>query len=206
MLLLNSDVEVRDPRWLRALLDAHRGGASGLGLQTDEAGPRTDGYALLVDRELYRRHRLDESYPGWWCVAKLQAELLAAGAPVTAISDHDHMLFHFGQKSGPALAQAPGAGTHPHTVRGWYGSRRPSIVAASELLPRRGAVPGRAPLSRRGRALARIEDRLERLSAKADWLLLGVPERLDRVEATLAELAAEDRRGRAIDAEGDVRS
>ena len=178
VLLLNSDVEIRDPSWLERLLHAHEGGATGYGLLTDEAGARTDGYCLLVDRDLLLRHPLDEQYPGWWCVARLQAELLSAGATVRAISDHDHLLFHFGRKSGPGFASAPGAQTSPATVRTWFDGR-----SVTQLIAPRPTLAERPLLSRRNRSLARIEDRLERLGQKVDMISLGTPPRLEAISA-----------------------
>jgi glycosyltransferase involved in cell wall biosynthesis len=190
VLLLNPDVEIRDPNWLALLLEAHEGGATGYGLLTDEAGARTDGYCLLIDRELLLQHPLDERYPGWWCVARLQAELLSAGAPVQAISDHDHLLFHFGRKSGPGFASAQGAKTPPATVRGWFAGRSVKRLSARELASQIPAASKHAALSRRNRALARIEDRLERLGEKLDMLCLTTPARLDALSAGSAELGS----------------
>lgn len=65
VLLLNPDVEIRDPAWLTTLLEAHDGGATGYGRLTDEARARTDGYCLLVDRDVLLDHPLGAArWPG----------------------------------------------------------------------------------------------------------------------------------------------
>jgi hypothetical protein len=98
VLLPNSDVQVRDPLWLRRQLSLHQRGATGLGFL--DAPPRADGFCFLVDRDLYLEFGLDEAHPWWWSITKLQAALLRSGAHVQAIRDHEHALFHFGGKSG----------------------------------------------------------------------------------------------------------
>jgi glycosyltransferase involved in cell wall biosynthesis len=191
VLLLNPDVEIRDPRWLTLLLEAHCGGATGYGLLTDEAGPRTDGYCLLVDRALMLAHPLDEDYPGWWCVARLQAELLAAGVPVRAVSDHDHLLFHFGRKSGPGFETAAGAATSAETVRAWFAGRFPQRISAHALLPPPTRPIGPPTLGRRSRALARLEDRSERMGQRLEGLMLTAPARLEELSAAQAAQSAQ---------------
>jgi GT2 family glycosyltransferase len=98
VLLLNSDVEVRDPRWLERLLELHEGGATSFGVATGEP-LRADGYCLLVDRPLMVEHGLDESFEWFFGATKLQAELMEAGHRVRAVRDHDHLLYHFGGRS-----------------------------------------------------------------------------------------------------------
>ena len=128
MLLLNSDVEVKHPAWLRLLLAAHRRGATGYGVIEDAAGVRADGYCLLVDRDLYDRYQLDERYAWWWCSSKLQAELLHAGWAVRAIRHHDEFLIHHWAKSGKDFLGAPGMETDPATVRGWFGELEAELL------------------------------------------------------------------------------
>ena len=128
VLLLNSDVEVRDPSWLRRLLDAHRRGATSLGFVPSGPVPRADGYCFLVDRDLYEDGGLDEVHQWWWGVTKLQARLLRAGHPVRAVRDHDELLVHFGGKSGRGHKPATGMDVAPEEVRGWFDGRRVDAV------------------------------------------------------------------------------
>ena len=108
VLLLNSDVEVRDPLWLRRLIDGHRGGATSYGLAA-LAPRRADGYCFLIERDLYQRlGGLDEHHQWFWGITKLQGAVLAEGLPVRAVVDHDDHLVHFGGKSGKGHKKATG--------------------------------------------------------------------------------------------------
>lgn len=102
VVLLNSDVEIKDPLWLRKLLDIHHGGVTAYGyVEGSSAIPaRADGYCFLIDKKLYDRYGLNEDYKWWWGVTELQGKLLRDGYEVQAVDKHDHILFHFGGKSG----------------------------------------------------------------------------------------------------------
>jgi O-antigen/teichoic acid export membrane protein len=128
VLLLNSDVEVRDPDWLRRLLDVHRRGATSLGYAGADPWPRADGYCFLVDRDLYATHGLDESFQWWWSITRLQAELLRDGHAVTAVRSHEELLHHFGGKSNGRVADADGMDTAAQTVRGWFDGHEVAVV------------------------------------------------------------------------------
>lgn len=135
VLLLNSDIEVRDRRWLRRLIDAHQRGITALGYVDQEPISRADGYCLLIDRDLYRRHRLDEAHQWWWCVTKLQAAVLREGLPVRAVRDHRGVIAHFGRK---AKSQAPpgatGMDVSEEQVLEWFAGRRVEAVASIDAL------------------------------------------------------------------------
>jgi len=130
VLLLNSDTEVRHPDWLARLLELHRGGATSYGFVAGGPVPRADGYCLLVDRDLYLAHGLDEDFEWFWGVTKLQAELLQAGHPVRAVRDHDHMLHHFGGKSGgkPLVRRAKGMRVNREEIVGWFAGRSVDVI------------------------------------------------------------------------------
>jgi GT2 family glycosyltransferase len=102
VVLLNSDVEIRDELWLRKLLNLHNGGVSAYGYVegAPEVPARADGYCFLINKELYDRYELNEDFKWWWGLTELQAKLLRDGYGVQAIDKHDHILFHFGGKSG----------------------------------------------------------------------------------------------------------
>ena len=64
-LLLNSDIEIKDPDWLRKLVELHDSqGISALGC-VKSTPVRADGYCLLIDKWLYDKYRLDENFE-WW--------------------------------------------------------------------------------------------------------------------------------------------
>jgi len=130
VVLLNSDVEIRDPEWLAKMLACHRRGATALGFVPTGPVPRADGYCLLVDRDLYLTYELDERYEWWWGVTKLQAELLRDGLSVQAVEDHDDLLVHFGGKSGDDWKSATGMDAREDEIRTWFGERRVTVISA----------------------------------------------------------------------------
>jgi glycosyltransferase involved in cell wall biosynthesis len=106
LLLINSDVEIKDPNWLSNLLDVHKPGITAYGVV--EAPLRVDGYCLLVDAALYRERLLDENHQFFWAVTKFQAALLAQGHSVQGYAEHERYLHHFGGKSGKDFKSAKG--------------------------------------------------------------------------------------------------
>lgn len=127
-LLLNSDVEVRSPDWLKVLLGNHEGGITSFGVVNKRPIPRVDGYCLLIDSALYRRHGLDESLQWFWSVTKLQAKVLLGGFRVKGFVDHDDFLYHFGGKSGKAYRGAEGMKTDRNEVVSWFQGRRIEMI------------------------------------------------------------------------------
>jgi glycosyltransferase involved in cell wall biosynthesis len=128
VLLLNSDVEIRNARWLLNLLAVHRRGATSYGAPETPAGVVAGGYCLLVDADLYRERRLDEDLPWWWSVSKLQASLLCDGFSVRAIANHDDQVVHFGGKSGPPPHAAWRGLPSREEIRSWFGGRAVEIL------------------------------------------------------------------------------
>jgi hypothetical protein len=127
VLLLNSDVEIKDPYWLQSLVDAHRRGVTSLGYVAEPIS-RADGYCLLVDRDLYERVRLDEQHQWWWGVTRFQAALLNEGHSVQAVRDHDHLLVHFGGRSGSGFTGAAGMDVTLSEVRSWFAGRSIDVI------------------------------------------------------------------------------
>jgi len=123
-LLLNSDIEVKRSDWLRHLLNAHERGVTGYGLVKSDR-LIVDGYCLLVDAELYKRHKLDESHQWWWSVTKLQATILNEGFSVKGFADHEQWLHHVGGGSGDGFKGALGMDVSNETVTSWFGDKRP---------------------------------------------------------------------------------
>ncbi len=133
-LLLNSDVEVRNPRWLRLLIDGHQRGITALGFVEDEPISRADGYCLLMDKDLYLDIRLDESHQWWWGVTKLQAAVMRRGLPVRSVVDHDYLLVHFGGKSGRGHRNAKGMDITKEQVLQWFDGNRPESIPTVRAL------------------------------------------------------------------------
>lgn len=128
LLLLNSDVEGRDPSWLAKLLAIHRPGASSYGYVRGGPWPRADGFCFLIDRELYLRYGLCEEFPWWWSVTKLQAQLLRDGYSVRAVARHDHLLHHCGGKSGDGYLQAGSLHIDSSIVEGWFAGNQVTLI------------------------------------------------------------------------------
>jgi glycosyltransferase involved in cell wall biosynthesis len=127
VLLLNSDVEIRDPYWLRRLVEAHRRGVTAFGYVAEPIS-RADGYCLLVDRDLYDRMHLDEQHQWWWGITRFQAALLTEGHSVQAIREHDDLLIHFGGKSGGDFRGATGMDVTLAEVRDWFDGRSIDVI------------------------------------------------------------------------------
>ena len=124
LVLLNSDVRIDSAEWLTTLLRCHNRGATAFGY-VPEPVPRADGYCFLIDRDLYLNYRLDERFPWWWSLTKLQSQLLRDGWCVQAIADHRRYLHHYGGKSRVSrdlLAQSQRM--DPEQVVKWFGERR----------------------------------------------------------------------------------
>jgi glycosyltransferase involved in cell wall biosynthesis len=136
-LLLNSDVEVKDPRWLEQLLKVHKRGITTYGVAEDP--PRVDGYCLLIDADLYKQHPLDEGHQWWWSVTKQQAAILNAGYSVQGYREHERYLHHFGGKSGSAFKSARGMNVTRQEVQQWFNGKKPSVLDDGPLAPARRA-------------------------------------------------------------------
>jgi glycosyltransferase involved in cell wall biosynthesis len=131
LLLLNPDIEIRDPSWLRRLLDVHQRGATSLGFVAGGPWPRADGYCLLIDRDLFEG--LSPEFHWWWGVTKLQADLLRAGHAVQAIRDHDDLITHAGGASGAPPRHAKGMETDDATIRAWFDGHHVEVVDRLEV-------------------------------------------------------------------------
>jgi GT2 family glycosyltransferase len=153
-LLLNSDIEVRHPEWLARLLEGHRRGITAYGVVDQPL--RVDGYALLIDADLYRTFKLDENHQWFWAVTKLQARLLANGYAVQGIAEHERYLHHFGGKSGKAFRSAAGLVVSQDQLARWFGGRTIQVLDA---LPD-GAIPPRPRPSFVDRLMARAQKML----------------------------------------------
>jgi glycosyltransferase involved in cell wall biosynthesis len=145
--LLNSDIELRRADWLSHLLMRHKRGITAFGMQRTPL--RVDGYALLIDADLYQSHPLDESHQWWWSVTKMQAKILIEGHSGQGYFEHDDFLYHFGGGSGDAFKSAKGMNVTYEEVNGWFEGHRPVVLDPFPFqlkyrLARLRALPGRA--------------------------------------------------------------
>lgn len=151
LLLLNSDVEIKDPNWLSNLLAVHRQGITAYGVVEDPL--RVDGYCLLVDAALYRKHTLDENHQFFWANTKFQAALLAEGYSVQGYAEHERYLHHFGGKSGKAYKSAKGLVMTQEELAECFQGRTIRILDAGAD----GALPQRPRKSVIDRGIARVQ-------------------------------------------------
>lgn len=127
VLLLNSDVIVRDGRWLRALLEVHRPGATAYGY-VEAPWPRADGYCILFELDTYLQYGLPEEHEWWWAMTRLEADLLRDGFTVRAVKNHSEVIHHVGGGSGDGYRGARGMDVSPDEVRGWFSGRRVEVI------------------------------------------------------------------------------
>lgn len=125
-LLLNSDVEIRDDKWLSNLINVHKYGITSYGLVNDPL--RVDGYCLLIDTDLYLKNPLDEGHQWYWAITKQQAKILKEGYSVQGYSEHEKWLHHFGGKSGSDYKSAKGMQVNRKEVYSWFGGKQPKII------------------------------------------------------------------------------
>jgi len=130
ILLLNSDVEILNPLWLKKLLDIHKEGITTYGAIVGEKFPnRGDGYCFLIDRRLYEKYWLDESFPWFWGITKLQSKILSDGYSVKAIRNHENIIKHYGGGSGDAFKKLKNAtNIDLQQVNSWFGKNQVTIL------------------------------------------------------------------------------
>jgi len=128
ILLLNSDIEIRDKYWLKYLQDNHKRGATSYGLCDNYPHIRGDGYCILIDRDLYNKYKLDEQFEWWWSVTRLQAQLLNDGYAVTAVKEHEPLLHHYGGMSGIAAENASGMKIDGDEVKRWFECGKVKVI------------------------------------------------------------------------------
>lgn len=153
-LLLNSDIEVKHDDWLSHLLSVHKRGITSYGVAADP--DRVDGYCLLIDADIYKKHKLDVGHQWWWAVTKLQALVLNDGHSVQGYSEHEAYLHHFGGKSGSGFANAKGMNVSKEEVLGWFAGLRPVVIDRNKD----GSLPGRKDT--KGPMLRRVAGKIKR--------------------------------------------
>ena len=128
LLLLNSDIKVRNKVWLKKLVElCPSGGIASLGAVEYEP-VRADGYCMLIDKNLFLRYKLDEEFAWFWSVTKLQGQTLGEGKKVIAVKNHEELLHHYGGKSGKAFMNAKGMGTDINEVKRWFENHRITVI------------------------------------------------------------------------------
>lgn len=133
-LLINSDVEIKEPNWLQKLTEIHpeNGGISSFGACLTEP-VRADGYCMLIDKWLYDKYMLDVNYEWWWSVTKLQSHVLEEGYRIRAVKNHESYLHHFGGASGKGYVDAKGLDTDVNEARSWFANKKNSVEIVEKI-------------------------------------------------------------------------
>lgn len=99
-LLLNSDTEILDARWLDCLLQiTPTSGISALG-HVSYPFPRPDGWCFMVDAKTFKDlGGLDEYYQMNWGITDFTSRVLGKNLPVRTIINPDQLIVHYGGKS-----------------------------------------------------------------------------------------------------------
>lgn len=128
-LLLNSDIKIKSKDWLKVLLSIHpvNGGISSFGAIVSEP-IRADGYCMLINRDLYLKFQLDETFEWFWSVTKLESEVLNNGNSVRAVLNHEKYLHHYGKKSGRAFKKAKGIDYSAKKANEWFKNNKVDII------------------------------------------------------------------------------
>jgi len=169
ILLLNSDVRIVSPAWLKKLLAAKEAGgfcAASFGLSSDP--PKADGYCFLIDRDLFLRHKLDERYEWWFALSRLQANLLRESRRILVFDHHERFIHHHGGKSGSDWKGARGMDTDIQEVRSWFADVEGKVIVRDAGRPGSKALRSLRSLGRKLRRIVRRGSRWPLM-----WLLMG---------------------------------
>lgn len=133
-LLLNSDIRIIDPHWLSFLLNAvEKGKYSGASYGFCKRPSRCDGYSFIIKRDLYDKFQLDTAFQWWWGLTKMQAQILHEGHSLLAYRYHNHILVHYGGKSGDAYKNAKGMDIDVTDVNEWFNTSKGRVVSKLAL-------------------------------------------------------------------------
>lgn len=131
ILLLNSDIEIRNCKWLDEIFAIHKKGITALGCSCLEDN-RPDGFCYFIDRDLFELEKLDESYAWFFSLAKLSAKVLNMGYNVNTIAKYDNLLYHYGGKSG-RVKNASGMDTKESEIALWFGGKKCTLIERLEV-------------------------------------------------------------------------
>lgn len=123
ILLLNSDIEIRNKSWLKSLLDVHKRGITACQV-CDENDLRPDGWCLLVDKDIYLDLKLDEERFTWYfSIADFASRVMKYGYSVQTIRNYKNVIYHFGGASEISSAVANSSLKSGENVNDWFPHR-----------------------------------------------------------------------------------
>lgn len=128
IVLLNSDIDIRNKDWLIELEKLHTKGITTLGAVKDNPWTRGDGYCFMIDKDLYEKYQLDEEFEWWWSITKIQAQVLQESLPVVAVCNHENLLFHYGGMSGADFKNAKGMQVEGEEVKKWFDKKEIKVI------------------------------------------------------------------------------
>lgn len=92
-----------------------------------------DGYCLLIKKDIYDKFKLDENFQWWFGVTKIQAQILNLGGNLLAYHHHNHLLYHYGGKSGKDYISAAGMDINASEIHNWYSKSKGKLYIKSAL-------------------------------------------------------------------------
>lgn len=120
VLLLNSDIEIRNTKWLDSILKVHKRGITACQV-CDEKDNRPDGWCLLVDKDLYLKYKLDEKRFTWFfSIADFGSRIMSDGYSVQSIRKYSNVIKHFGGASEISREVACVSNGMASDVSNWY--------------------------------------------------------------------------------------
>lgn len=128
ILLLNSDIDIRNENWLNEMLKNYEKGILSLGVCCNPPYTRVDGFCLLIDKKLYNKYKLDENFEWWWSITKLQAQVLSDGYKVKGIKNYSNLIFHYGGASGNDFKNCKGMDLDLKEVKKWFNDKHIEII------------------------------------------------------------------------------
>jgi GT2 family glycosyltransferase len=128
VLLLNSDIEIKDSLWLNKMVNKYKKGIISLGFVEGDPYSRADGYCFMIDRKIYEKYQLDENFERFWSITKIQAQVLKDGLTVKAVKNHENLLHHFGGASGGDWNGAKGMDIEMEKVIRWFGGKNVDVI------------------------------------------------------------------------------
>ncbi|RHM62807.1 MULTISPECIES: glycosyltransferase family 2 protein [Coprobacillaceae] len=99
ILLLNSDVEIRNRSWLEKMMNIHKLGVTACQVCSYDDN-RPDGWCLLVDKDLYLRYQLNSKKFTWfYSISDFCSRLQNDGYSIQTIEYYNNFIYHFGGSS-----------------------------------------------------------------------------------------------------------
>jgi GT2 family glycosyltransferase len=129
ILLLNSDVEIRNELWLKKMVEQLKKTKGAIATQICcREDNRPDGWCYLINKDIYLNKLLDEkNFKHTYALAKFNAQLLEEGYQVITIEEFENFIFHFGGKSGK-VTKLKGMDTTNEQIKKWFKGNKCKVI------------------------------------------------------------------------------